>query len=246
MSNYEDVIAVRKEFAEGAHFGSAQAENDAYLDSITGKLNTLKQTWISILNTFANSESIKGALDVLISVSEAIDSVVKALDEMGVLLPVAFTAFSSGGALLKNLAGFGNTSYELREVGNSLQLVSTQATTSTPLFKNIFKSFKEGQGVSQKLSGSFKAIGASISSSVVPNLKAMLSAGLKGLAVSAVFTAIGWAIDKTVNKYKNLDKELQANAEASKAQLDGLKNQKSRDEWKTHQWKWDLVFSRGN
>ena len=79
MSNYNDVLAVREQLANQDHFGSAEAENAQYLDSISGKLNTLKQTWISILDTFAKSDSIKGALDALISVSEAIDSIVKSL-----------------------------------------------------------------------------------------------------------------------------------------------------------------------
>lgn len=227
MTNYKDVLAVREQLANQEHFGSAEAENSQYLDSISGKLNTLKQTWVSILDTFANSESIKSALDVLISVSEAIDSIVKALDDAGILMHATFGALGSGGNLLKNLAGFGETSYQIKQVGDSLELVSTKAKSGTPMIKSIFNSFKEGQTVSQKLSGGFKAVGTSITSSLIPSLKGMLVAGLKGVAISAVFTGIGWAIDKTINKYKNLDKELQAQANTSKSQLESLNKQKS-------------------
>lgn len=227
MTNYKDVLAVREQLANQDHFGSAEAENAQYLDSISGKLNALKQTWISILDTFANSESIKSALDVLISVSEAIDSVVKALDDAGILMHATFGALGSGGNLLKNLAGFGETSYQIKQVGESFELVSTKAKSGTPMIKSIFNSFKEGQTVSQKLSGGFKAVGTSITSSLIPSLKGMLVAGLKGVAISAVFTGIGWAIDKTVNKYKNLDKELQTQANTSKSQLESLNKQKS-------------------
>ena len=227
MTNYKDVLAVREQLANQEHFGSAEAENSQYLDSISGKLNTLKQTWISILDTFANSESIKSALDVLISVSEAIDSIVKALDDAGILMHATFGALGSGGNLLKNLAGFGETSYQIKQVGESFELVSTKAKSGTPMIKSIFNSFKEGQTVSQKLSGGFKAVGTSITSSLIPSLKGMLVAGLKGVAISAVFTGIGWAIDKTINKYKNLDKELQTQANTSKSQLESLNKQKS-------------------
>lgn len=227
MTNYKDVLAVREQLANQDHFGSAEAENAQYLDSISGKLNALKQTWISILDTFANSESIKSALDVLISVSEAIDSVVKALDDAGILMHATFGALGSGGNLLKNLAGFGETSYQIKQVGESFELVSTKAKSGTPMIKSIFNSFKEGETVSQKLSGGFKAVGTSITSSLIPSLKGMLVAGLKGVAVSAVLTGIGYAIDKTVNKYKNLDKELQTQANTSKSQLESLNKQKS-------------------
>ena len=227
MTNYKDVLAVREQLVNQEHFGSAEAENAQYLDSISGKLNALKQTWISILDTFANSESIKSALDVLISVSEAIDSVVKALDDAGILMHATFGALGSGGNLLKNLAGFGETSYQIKQVGESFELVSTKAKSGTPMIKSIFNSFKEGETVSQKLSGGFKAVGTSITSSLIPSLKGMLVAGLKGVAISAVFTGIGWAIDKTINKYKNLDKELQIQANTSKSQLESLNKQKS-------------------
>lgn len=227
MTNYKDVLAVREQLANQEHFGSAEAENAEYLDSISGKLNTLKQTWISILDTFAKSESIKSALDVLISVSEAIDSIVKALDDAGILMHATFGALGSGGNLLKNLAGFGETSYQIKQVGDSLELVSTKAKSGTPMIKSVFNSFKEGQTVSQKLSGGFKAVGTSITSSLIPSLKGMLSAGLKGVAVAVAFNTISWAIDKTINKYKNLDKELQAQANTSKSQLESLNKQKS-------------------
>ena len=227
MTNYKDVLAVREQLANQEHFGSAEAENSQYLDSISGKLNTLKQTWISILDTFANSESIKSALDVLISVSEAIDSIVKALDDAGILMHATFGALGSGGNLLKSLAGFGETSYQIKQVGDSLELVSTKAKSGTPMIKSVFNSFKEGQTVSQKLSGGFKAVGTSITSSLIPSLKGMLSAGLKGVAVAVAFDTISWAIDKTINKYKNLDKELQTQANTSKSQLESLNKQKS-------------------
>lgn len=138
-----------------------------------------------------------------------------------------FGALGSGGNLLKNLAGFGETSYQIKQVGESFELVSTKAKSGTPMIKGIFNSFKEGQTVSQKLSGGFKAVGTSITSSLIPSLKGMLVAGLKGVAISAVFTGIGYAIDKTINKYKNLDKELQTQANTSKSQLESLNKQKS-------------------
>lgn len=234
MSNYKDVLAVREQLANQDHFGSAERENEQYLDSISGKLNELKQTWIAILDTFANSESIKSALDVLISVSEGVETVVKALDDAGILLQTTFTAFTAGGSLLKNLAGFGETSYQIRQVGDSLQLVERQGSQSVKIFSGLRTAFTQGTTFSQKFGNSLttvtsniKAMGKGIASNLVPSLTSMLGAGLKGLAISAVFTGISWAVDKTINKYKNLDKELQSQASASKNQLESLNKQKS-------------------
>ena len=227
MTNYKDVLSVREQLSNQEHFGSAERENTQYLDSISGKLNELKQTWISILDTFANSDSIKSALDVLISVSEGVETVVKALDDAGILLQATFTAFTAGGSLLKNLAGFGESSYQIRQVGNSLQLVATQASAGNIPLKQMFSGFTKGTTVTQKLGNGLKTLGKSMTANLIPSFKGMLSAGLKGMAVSSVITGIGYALDKTVNKYKNLDKELQAQADTTASQLEGYKKQKS-------------------
>ena len=87
MSNYDTMKQVQQELNEGMHFGSALAENEQYVDSLKGKLNKLKEVWVGIFNKVFDSNSAKGLLDVLISVSEAIDKVVGSLDEMGILLP---------------------------------------------------------------------------------------------------------------------------------------------------------------
>ena len=42
MGNYETFKQIQEEFAQGLHFGSAEAENAQYVDSLNGKLNQLK------------------------------------------------------------------------------------------------------------------------------------------------------------------------------------------------------------
>ena len=60
MAGWEDVKKVQKELASGDHFGSALAENAQYVDSISGKLNALKETWVGIFQTIFDDTSIKG------------------------------------------------------------------------------------------------------------------------------------------------------------------------------------------
>ena len=105
MSNLDTMKKVQQELASGQHFESMEKENAAYVDSIAGKLNKLKEVWVGIFNKVFDSNSAKGLLDVLISVSEAIDKVVGSLDEMGILLPSIIGMF--GGVF----SGFKGTNF---------------------------------------------------------------------------------------------------------------------------------------
>ena len=105
MSNLDTMKKVQQELASGQHFESMEKENAAYVDSIAGKLNKLKEVWVGIFTKVFDSNSAKGLLDVLISVSEAIDKVVGSLDEMGILLPSIIGMF--GGVF----SGFKGTNF---------------------------------------------------------------------------------------------------------------------------------------
>ena len=73
MGNYETFKQIQNEFNQGLHFGSAEKENAAYVDSLEGKLNKLKEVWIDTLMVLADSDSLKGLLDTFISISEGIN-----------------------------------------------------------------------------------------------------------------------------------------------------------------------------
>ena len=88
MSNLDIMKEVQNELNQGWHFGSALAENEQYVDSLSGKLNKLKETWVGIFNTLFDSNAAKGIIDVLIKISEAISKVVETLDDLGMLTPV--------------------------------------------------------------------------------------------------------------------------------------------------------------
>ena len=98
MQNYKAFDKIREEFASGQHFGSAEKENEKYVNSLDGKLNKLKEVWTSTFTTLVNSDFVYGALDGLISISEAINKIVVSLTEMNSLLPaltMLFTGFKS-------------------------------------------------------------------------------------------------------------------------------------------------------
>ena len=58
------------------------------------------------------------------------------------------------------------------------------------MIKGIFNSLKKDKTVSQKLSGGFKAVGTSITSSLIPSLKGMLCCRFKRCGYTAVFNII--------------------------------------------------------
>ena len=96
MGNYETFKQIRDEFSQGLHFGSAEKENAAYVDSLNGKLNQLKEVWIDTLMVLADSDSLKGLLDAFISISEGINTFIRALDSVHATLPVLFATISGG------------------------------------------------------------------------------------------------------------------------------------------------------
>ena len=88
MENIKVMEDVQDKLANGKHFQSMAKENEQYVDSISGKLNKLKETWVGIFNTLFDSNAAKGIIDGLIKISEAISKVIETLDSVGMLTPV--------------------------------------------------------------------------------------------------------------------------------------------------------------
>ena len=104
MGNYETFKQIQNEFNQGLHFGSAEKENAAYVDSLNGKLNKLKEVWIDTLMVLADSDSLKGLLDVFISISEGINTFIKTLDSVNATLPTLFGIIGGGSSFFKTLS----------------------------------------------------------------------------------------------------------------------------------------------
>ena len=100
MQNYDAFKEMQQRFASGEHFQSAQKENEQYVNSLDGKLNKLKETWVDTFSTIVNSDFAYGALDSLIAISEAINKIVNALSKIkGGLTGGLFATIS----MLKNI-----------------------------------------------------------------------------------------------------------------------------------------------
>lgn len=169
MSNYEIFKQLQGEFNEGLHFGSAEAENAQYVDSIAGKLNKLKEVWTSIVTTFAKSDFIKGALDALISLSEIIEKIVST--DIG-SFAIGFTALGKTLSSIGKFFGAGKTLGKLFDVGDTAGDIIDIATAGKQLTGTFGKSNKGILDIVKSL-GLFGSVGASATT--------LLTTGLIGL-----------------------------------------------------------------
>ena len=77
LSNWETARQYVQDYKDGLTVGSAERENEKYLDSIAGKWNRIKENMASIGNTLVTSDMVKGALSVLDVTTNAMDKVVQ-------------------------------------------------------------------------------------------------------------------------------------------------------------------------
>lgn len=102
MNNYDTYKQMMSEYANGDQFNSALNENAKYIDSIEGRLASLKATWTQIATTVFNSNMIKSGVSGLDTFSQGIETVISTIDKLNIGIPVAIasiallkTAFSS-------------------------------------------------------------------------------------------------------------------------------------------------------
>ncbi|MGL5647649.1 MAG: phage tail tape measure protein [Clostridium sp.] len=119
MQNFDVMKEIQGELANGEHWQSMEKENSAYVDSLAGQLNKLKETWVGIFNTIFSSDATKSIIKGLVAISEAIALVVTKLDEVGMLTPM-LTVLGTvlAGKVFKGFLGFGNA---LRGTTNAAQ-----------------------------------------------------------------------------------------------------------------------------
>lgn len=168
-----------------------EAENSKYVDSISGKLNQLKETWVSIGTTIVSSDFTKGFLDGAIKVSEAIDSIVKALDGMNMLTPMLTGFGLSFASMIKSISSGSGSSFGVL----------------TTLNKDLDKSGTLMQKVKTVGGNAFSYIGKGISSAG----KYLVSFVTQGLAIAGVTIAVqalAKAWDYATNGLKNAEKEI--------------------------------------
>jgi|GEM_PF-3314311 len=226
MSNYDNFRKLRGEFERGEHLGSAEAENSRYVNSIAGKLNELKQIWLSIGQTMVTSDFTKGMLDGLIKVSEVIETVVKNTKGLNVALLAIGVAVSrtmkamklttsttgASGMNFMNGLGMGKNGEAVSRVFGKVKTDIASATTAGQKFKATFTGAFSGMrtelaGVGTKIAG----VG-----------KMFAGMALQTVAIIAITMAIqkmAKAWDNYKNGLKNSEKDIRNSLESANSEL---------------------------
>ena len=90
ISNWEQVEKATKAAYEAE--GTAAAENEKYLESMQGRLDSLKASWQALSNSFLNSDLLKTGITL---VNDFVDLLDFSIDKLGAL-PTLLTAISAG------------------------------------------------------------------------------------------------------------------------------------------------------
>lgn len=175
MQNLDVMKKVQGELGNGEHWQSMEKENAQYVDSLSGQLNKLEETWVGIFNTVFNSSATKTIVKGLVSISEAMAKVVTALDDVGMLTPTLLALTGLVGSKL--FSGFMGISGALRGITTAAE----GATTTIPLVTRILGIFGSGATTAAaSTAGTTTAIGG-------------LAAGFAGVLpwVAAATVAVG-------------------------------------------------------
>ena len=98
LNNWKKVKQYQSEYNKGMTVGSAQAENERYLDSIEGRMAKLKNSWDKLVTSVVSSGAVKFGVSGLEAGVSSIEKIVSALDKAHMTIPAAVASF----ALLKS------------------------------------------------------------------------------------------------------------------------------------------------
>ena len=202
MTGWERVRQYQKEYNEGWMIGSAQRENEVYMDSIAGKFNTLKENLKGLLTSNVTTDMFKGLLDGANKVVEAVTKISSSLGKIG-----------SAGALV------GISSF-IKTLSN-LDKAKTMGSVFTG-FDKVLDGLQGASGISGTLStltGSFKELGVGVTLSKV-------ALGLfKGVLMGIAFAGVVAGINAMVKAWDNYTHATENAVKASKERQDGYRDE---------------------
>lgn len=103
MGNWGKVIEMQKAYKEGMTIGSAEKENERYLNSVEGKINVLKQNIQQLVSNVISSGFAKSVLDIAISVTDGLVKISNGIDDLGLSIPTAIGLFTSLFQVIRSL-----------------------------------------------------------------------------------------------------------------------------------------------
>lgn len=144
MNNFKTYKKVQSDLNSGKQFKSMQKENEQYVQSLSGQLNRLKETWIGVFNDIFDKRLLAGALKGLNLISDAIGKVVSAAKEIGVLQPaivglLGLLAFKQAKGIVSTAKNLKHISGIIKGLGKSSSEIGTVGETVASSLGNIGK-----------------------------------------------------------------------------------------------------------
>ena len=140
ISNWEQVEKAMQAATNAE--GTASAEQAKYMDSMQGRLNTLKATWQSLSNTFIKSDFLKGLISGLTSTLSLLDTLVSKTGAIPTLISTIFAVVAiKNGGFFKTIESEATTSgVRITEVFSNVanQIRTIFSKNSTIKFSNTF------------------------------------------------------------------------------------------------------------
>lgn len=202
MQNYDTFKKIQSEFANNEQFGSAIKENEAYVNSLSGKINEFKEIWKDTANSLVTNDFLKDSMDGVNAFSEGISGLIKNLGKLsGGLLP-AISAFATMKTAL-------SVTDKNTKIGKSFIGI-------TENIGNVVSEMTKAKGITGKLSAGFSALGITGKASLI------------GLAVGGVGMLISY-LDNLKEKERQAYEErkeniasMQESTKQMQSQRDGL------------------------
>lgn len=195
MDNWETVKQIQQEIASGAALGSADAENARYIDSIEGRIVKLQEELRKLVTTTISTDMFKGMVSGLTSFVSGLNSVIGALDKLGISTPVVASGLAGIMMTIKGLGtgnGVPNILGSLVSGFNLLKGSSNGVGKQLNVIKEVTEDVAEGVGnATGGISGFASGLSKAGSSSLVASLGvSALNAGIMALAGVAITLAI--------------------------------------------------------
>ena len=205
MNGWSRVKEFQDAYNKGWTIGSAQRENEIFLDSLAGKWNTLKENLTKGLTSVGVRDTLKDVLDIANNVVLAVEKITSSLGGIG-----------TAGALV------GLTSF-VKTMSN-LDKAMTFGTAFSK-FDNILDSIQGASGISGTLSSltsGFKNLGLGVTASKV-------ALGLfKGALMGIGFALVIGAIQKAIQAWNDYTHATENAIKASKEKQDGYRDEAQR------------------
>ena len=195
MDNWETVKQIQQEIASGAALGSADKENARYIDSIEGRIVKLQEELRKLVVETINTDMFKGMVSGLTSFVSGLNSVIGALDKLGISTPVVASGLAGIMMTIKGLGtgnGVPNILGSLVSGFNLLKGSSNGVGKQLNVIKEVTEDVAEGMGnATGGISGFASGLSKAGSSSLVASLGvSALNAGIMALAGVAITLAI--------------------------------------------------------